>query len=320
MERDQGVRDAPSAEYPFESRYVEVGGRRIHYIEEGSGAPVLFVHGNPTWSYLWRNVLPRVAANTGRRGIALDLLGFGRSDKLESGAYSLDLHAAVLEAFIEKLGLRDVVLVLHDWGGPLGMWYATHHPRKVQGVVLMETFLWDAAWRDFGKFRHAFRLMRSPAGYLMLQMMNLFVERILPGSVVRKEHMTGEVMKRYREPFLTVASRRPIRVFPQLIPIEGKPEPSLRFFDQIDRSLHLLDCPALWITASPGAIITSETEYRLVSLALRMPQLRVVDFGPGLHYLPEDDPEGLADLIARWIRGHNLHGLPSDSRPLRDAA
>ncbi len=311
----------PPAAFPFESRYVELGGHRIHYIDEGRGAPVLFVHGNPAWSYLWRNVLPKVASDTARRGIALDLLGFGRSDKLASGRYTLDLHAAVLESFIQKLGLQDIVLVLHDWGGPLGMWYATHHARNVKGIVLMETFLWDASWKDFGRFKPVFKLMRSPLGYVMLQAMNLFVDRILPGSVVKKEHMTDEVMAMYREPFPTAASRRAIRAFPQLIPIDGRPEASRQFIDEIDRDLHLLECPVLWIKASPGAIVTADNEYRLVTLGMRMPGLQVMGFGPGLHYLQEDDPEKLATMIAGWIKGHNLHNLPTETdRILRDAA
>ncbi len=318
--REEACGNVPTpASFPFVSRYIELGSRRIHYVEEGSGAPVLFVHGNPTWSYLWRNILPRVAAQTGRRGIALDLLGFGRSDKLERGEYTLEVHAAVLESFIEKLGLKDLVLVLHDWGGPLGMAYATRHPENVRAVVLMETFLWDAAWKDFGRFKPAFRLMRSPLGYVLLQVMNLFVNRILPASVVNSDRMTPEVMNFYRAPFPSAASRRAIRAFPRLIPIKGRPEASKQFIDEIDRNLPLFDRPALWIKASPGAIITKETEYRLVALGLRLPQLEVKEFEPGLHYLQEDDPQRLADMIAGWIRDHDLQRLPAE-RVLRDAA
>jgi haloalkane dehalogenase len=311
----------PPAAFPFESRYIEMAGRRVHYVEEGRGAPVLFVHGNPTSSYIWRNILPQVAAGTGRRGIALDLLGFGRSDKLENGEYTLDLHAEVLSGFIEKLGLKDLVLVLHDWGGPLGMWYAARHPENVQGVVLMETFLWDMAWKDFGKFAPVFRLMRSPAGYILIQVMNIFVNRVLPGSVVNKDHMTREVMAWYRKPFPTAASRRAIRVFPQLIPIEGMPESSRKFIDAINASLPRLTCPVLWVKATPGAIVTDHTEFRLTALAARIPRLEIKEFGPGLHYLQEDDPRKLADMIAGWIRGHHLHDLPAEvDRILSEAA
>lgn len=314
-------RPRPSAAFPFESRFVEVSGHRVHYVEAGRGAPVLFVHGNPTSSYIWRNILPKVASDAGRRGIALDLLGFGRSGKLEGGEYTLDLHAEVLESFIEKLGLVGLVLVLHDWGGPLGMRYAVRHPGNVQGIVLMETFLWDLAWRDFGKLSPVFRLLRSPAGYLLLQVMNFFVNGILPGSVLRKEHMTREIMEQYRAPFPTVVSRRAVRLFPQMIPIEGKPEESRRFIEEIDLNVAKLACPFLWIKATPGAIISKDTEYRLTALAARLPRFTVKEFGPGLHYLQEDDPLRLAELITGWIRDHHLHNLPNEvDRILFDAA
>ena len=321
MRKEHDVIDRPSAAFPFESRYMDVLGVPIHYVEEGQGMPVLFVHGNPTSSYLWRNVLPAVAADTHRRGIALDLPGFGWSGKLADGDYTLDRYYKVLEGFIENLGLKDLVLVLHDWGGPLGMMYAARHRANVKAVVLMETFLWDTSWRDYGKFRPVFKLFRSPVGYLLIQVMNFFVNTILPGSVVRKEHMTREVMDQYRQPFPTVASRRPVRVFPQLIPIEGKPEISRSFIEEIEDSLRRLDVPVLWIKATPGAIITEKTSYRLVTLAARLPRLAVKEFGPGLHYLQEDDPRKLAELITGWIKGHNLHNLPSDiDRILFDAA
>ena len=323
MERKKAQYDSerPSVAFPFESRFVDVLGLRIHYVEEGRGMPVLFVHGNPTSSYLWRNVLPAVAADTHRRGIALDLPGFGSSDKLADGDYTLDRYYKVLEGFIENLGLKDLVLVLHDWGGPLGMMYAARHRENVKAVVLMETFLWDTSWKDYGKFKAVFWLFRSPVGYLMIQVMNFFVNTVLPGSVVRKEHMTGEVMDQYRKPFPTVASRRPVRIFPQLIPIEGKPESSRSFIEEIEDSLRRLDVPVLWIKATPGAIITENTSYRLVSLAARLPRLVVKEFGPGLHYLQEDDPLILAELITGWIKGHNLHNLPSDiDKILFDAA
>ena len=312
---------APSAEFPFESHYVTVNGRTIHYIEEGRGAPVLFIHGNPTSSYLWRNVLPGVAAESKRRAIALDLLGFGRSDKLDGAKYTLDLHADMVEAFIAQLGLKDLILVLHDWGGPLGMRYAVRHPENVQAVALMETFLWDMSWKDFGKLAPVFRLMRSPAGYVMLQTMNFFVNKILPGSVIRKQHMTPEVMKRYRAPFPTAASRRSIRAFPALLPIDCSPAESSAFMEEIASGLPKLSCPVLWIKATPGAIITRNTEYRLTALSALLPRLAVAEFGPGLHYLQEDDPERLAEMLAGWIKGHNLHNLPSDiDRILHDAA
>jgi haloalkane dehalogenase len=315
----EGTRPSPA--FPFASRYTVIEGRRIHYVEEGKGLPILFIHGNPTSSYLWRNILPHVAAESGRRGIALDLLGFGRSDKPEDIEYTLRMHAEIVEQFIDKLGLHDLVLVLHDWGGPLGMHYAVRHPENIHAVALMETFLWDMAWKDFGRLAPVFRVMRSPAGYVLLQRMNLFVERILPRSVIRRDHITPEVMKHYREPFPTIGSRRAIRDFPRLLPVGGRPEDSCRFMEDISAGLPHLTCPVLWIKAEPGAIITKNTEYRLTALSALVPQLSVVNFGPGLHYLQEDDPNRLASLITGWMKSHDMHSLPwRKDRSLNDAA
>ncbi len=301
---------APSAVFPLESRFITVNGYKIHYIEEGQGDPVLFIHGNPTWSYLWRNILPAVARETGRRGIALDLLGFGKSDKPDID-YNLKLHYWIFEEFINQLKLKNLILVLHDWGGPLGMCYATHHPENVRGIALMETMLWDWAWKDFGKFKMVFKLFRSPVGYFMLQVLNFFVNKILPGSVINKQHMTSEIMRHYREPFPTIKSRKAIRRFPQLIPIEGEPGESYEFIKKIEEKLFPIKSPVLWIKATPGAIITGETEYHLSALKEKLPQLEVKEFGPGLHYLQEDDPGKIAEMIVDWIKksSHKITGL-----------
>lgn len=297
----------PPADFPFESRYVTVEGYRIHYVEEGSREPVLFIHGNPTSSYIWRNILPKVARETGRRCLALDLLGFGKSAKPDVD-YSLSLHARIVAGFIDGLGLKNLVLVLQDWGGPLGMHYAVRNPRNIAGVALMETMLWDWTWKDFGPLAPVFRLFRSPAGYLMIQVMNFFVNRLLPASVVNKNNLTKEVMQRYRKPFPTVKSRRAIRKFPQLIPVEGKPRESFEFINEINEKLARVTSPALWIKATPGAILREETAYRLLVLKEKLPQLVVRYFGPGLHYLQEDDPEKIVRLLVNWMREYGLVG------------
>lgn len=303
--REQKTGQIPSADFPFESRFAAVDGHRIHYIERGKGDPVLFIHGNPTWSYIWRNVLPAVTQETGRRGIALDLLGFGKSDKPDTD-YALEFHARIVEGFIEKLGLRNVVLVLQDWGGPLGAAYAVKHPPNINGIVFMETFLWDVAWKDFGPARVIFRLFRTPAGYIMNQFLNMFVNRVIPGTVVHKDHLTPEVMRRYREPFPDRRSRKAIRRFPQLILVKGEPMESAEFISDIESGLPSLASPVLWLRATPGVIITEDTEYRLTVLKKRLPQLEIREFGAGLHYLQEDDPERLSRLIVEWMRTNKL--------------
>jgi haloalkane dehalogenase len=305
----------PSAGYPFESRFVSIGGYRIHYVEKGEGDPILFIHGNPTSSYLWRNILPQVTEGAERRGIALDLLGFGKSDKPDAVRYTLQLHYDILESFIEKLDLEKIVLVLHDWGGPLGTAYAVRHPENVCGIVFMETFLWNMLWDDLGKYKPIFKLFRSPAGYFMIQVMNIFVNKVLPGSVVHRRNMTKEIMHHYREPFPTVRSRRAIRIFPQLLPIEGKPAESYEFIEEVEQRLPAAKFPILWIKASPGMVISKITDYHLIMLKTRLPQLEVREFGPGLHYLQEDDPGKITELIVEWLRSNNMGGKQRTSLP-----
>ncbi len=296
----------PSDEYPFESRFVNIRGYRIHYVEQGQGDPVLFVHGNPTSSYIWRNILPKVARESGTRGIALDLLGFGKSDKPEDLSYTLQLHSEVLKDFIEELDLKNIILVLQDWGGPIGTSYAVDRPGNTRGIAFMETFLWDMSWEDFGKAKMLFRLFRSPFGYLLNQVMNFFVERVIPATILNKENLTAEIMRRYREPFPTIDSRRAVRQFPGLLPIEGKPKESWLFIKSMEEKLPLLKFPVMWIKATPGVIISKETEYHLIELSARLPQLVVMDFGPGLHYLQEENPDKIADLILSWMRQYRI--------------
>jgi haloalkane dehalogenase len=311
--REEAKISGPSADFPFRSRYIFVGGYRIHYVEAGEGDPVLFIHGNPTSSYLWRNVMPKIARDLGRRGIAFDLLGFGKSDHRDDVGYTVRLHADIVEAFIEKLGLRNVVLVLHDWGGPLGTSYAVNHPGNISGLVLMETFVWPIVWKDLGKYAPVFRLFRSPLGYFMIQVMNIFVNTILPRSVFHKENMSEEVMRHYREPFPSIGSRKAVREFPKLLPLAGRPAESDAFIEEVQNKLQGMKFPVLWIKATPGAVISKETEYHLHILKKMMPQLIIKDFGPGLHYLPEDDPLRIADLITEWVRqSGRTNGVPME--------
>ncbi len=296
----------PSEEYPFESRFISIKGHRIHYVEQGQGDPVLFVHGNPTSSYIWRNILPKVARESGRRGIALDLLGFGKSDKPDGISYTLQLHSEILKSFIEELDLKNIIFVLQDWGGPIGTSYAVDHPGNTRGIAFMETFLWDMSWEDFGKAKMLFWLFRSPFGYLLNQVMNFFVDRVIPATIMNKENLTAEIMRRYREPFPSAGSRRAIRQFPCLLPIEGKPKESWLFIKNVEEKLPLLKSPVLWIRAAPGVIISKETEYHLIELSARLPQLVVMDFGPGLHYLQEENPDKIADLILSWMRQYRM--------------
>jgi len=257
--------------------------------------------------------MPKVADDLGRRGIALDLLGFGKSDKRDDMAYSARLHADIVEAFIEKLDLKSPLLVLHDWGGPLGAAYAINHPNNVWGLAFMETFVWPFAWKDLGRFAPMCWLFRSPLGYILLQVMNVFVNNILPRSVMDKENMSREVMRHYREPFPSTRSRKAIRAFTKLLPIAGHPAKSDDFIEDVQKRLQGVKFPLLWIKATPGAIVSKETEYHLHLLQNMLPQLIIKDFGAGFHCLQEDDPQKIANLITEWV--HQCKRTNADTAP-----
>jgi haloalkane dehalogenase len=287
----------PSAEFPFESKFITIDGYKIHYVEKGQGEPILFIHGNPTSSYLWRNILPTVANAAEKRGIALDLLGFGKSDK-PNVEYTLQLHTQIVQKFIEELGLGNLTLVLHDWGGSLGMYYAVHHPEKIKGIVLMETFMWDMRWQAFPVIlRVMLWLLRSPVGFIMSQVVNIFINQFISAGVLHKENLTDEVMRGYREPFPTIKSRRAIRVFPKLLPIQGSPRASVEIMKEIENGLSSLSCPMLWILNEQGSLTGKDIPW----LKEKIPQIKTQNFGPGKHFMQEDNPEKLSQIISDWI-------------------
>lgn len=297
--------------YPFRDGYVAVDGHRIHYVEHGAGRPVLFLHGNPTSSYLWRNVLPGVAEKTGRRAIAMDLLGFGGSDKPDDLPYSLDLHARIVAGFIDQLDLHDIVLVADDWGGPLGMHDVVQRFDKYQAAILMETFLWTFTFEDDyePKFRIPFRLMRGPLGYFFVQVLNMMVKKLIP------EHcpITEEGLQHYLDAMPTVRSRRAMREFVLLNPLHGEPQASVDFINRIRSRLPKLSLPVTWLKATPGVVPSDDhprSLARLDDLRLLLPQMIVKDFGPGHHFLAEENPGRVVDLVVETIREHSLDGPP----------
>ena len=286
-----------SAAFPYESRFRDVLGSKIHYIEEGEGDPVLFLHGNPTSSYLWRNVIPHVSQHA--RCIAPDLIGMGKSDKPDIEYRFVD-HAKYIEGFIAALDLTNVTLVTHDWGGALGFYYARRHEANVQGIALMETIIkpYDS-WDDWPEAaRRVFQGFRTPeVGWDMAVNKNIFVERVLPGSIART--LTDEEMDRYREPFLDPNSRAPVWRWPNEIPIEGQPEDVAAIVKDNSEWLTESGVSKLLITANPGAIVTPAiVEWCQQHLA----NLTTVDVGAGIHFIQEDQPERIGQAIAAWYQ------------------
>jgi haloalkane dehalogenase len=287
-----------SAAFPFESRFVEVLGSTMHYVEEGAGDPILLLHGQPTSSYLWRNVIPHLT--TQGRCVAPDLIGFGMSDKPDIEYRFLD-HAAYVNGFIEALGLRNITLVIHDWGAGLGLYYARHNPSNIKAIALMEPVLAPVpTWEDFPEaLTETFRLFRSPeTGWDALVNQNMFLEGVLPGAIVRT--LTEEEMNVYRKPFLDPAHRKPVHRWPNELPIEGEPADTAAEVEANFAWLTQSDVPKLLFHAAPGAIIRPDN-LEMVTSALQ--NLTTVDLGQGIHYLQEDHPHEIGEGIARWYKG-----------------
>jgi len=191
-----------SSKFPFESKYIDINGSKIHYIDVGSGDPILFLHGNPTSSYLWRNIIPYLQPNA--RCIALDLIGMGKSDKPDI-AYTFEDHYNYVEKFIEKLNLKNITLVIHDWGSGLGFHYANTHRDNIKGIVFMEAMVKPLTWSGMPSvgLQIAFRMMRTPfVGWLMISVANMFVKKLVPDMIVRK--LSKEEVEYYKKPYPTI--------------------------------------------------------------------------------------------------------------------
>lgn len=238
-----------------------------------------------------------------KRGIALDLLGFGKSDKPDM-EYTVNIHYKIVEGFIENLGLKNIILVLHDWGGAFGFGYAARHSENIKGIAMFETFVGPWSWEEFGKYKIPFKLFRSPLGYVMFQVFNMFVNKLMPSFVLKKENLTEEIMRNYRAPFPTIKSRKAIRAFPKLIPIEGKPKESFDFVKYTEENLPRTKFPALIIKPTPGGAV--DTEEKVKRFGKAFPKLIKKDFGPGVHYLQEENPEKLSHLLIDWIQEQHL--------------
>jgi haloalkane dehalogenase len=292
------------ADFPFQSKYLDVDESKIHYVEEGkdNNNPVLFLHGNPTSSYLWRNIIPIVAAAGNNHCIAPDLIGFGKSEKPDID-YNFQDHFKYVKGFIDGLQLDDnsnLIIVGHDWGGVLGFWYALNHQEKIKGIAFMETFPFTVSINDFphdfARWLQAFRTRES--GYELLQVQNVFVEQVLPSAVFNKQNLSEEIMKHYREPFPTIESRKPIRRFPEMLPLDPNVESEVyTIIQKLETALSEFKFPMLLIKGNPGAVIP---ESRVKWLQEKIPHLVVRDMGPGIHYLQEDSPESIGNYVLEW--------------------
>jgi len=264
------------------------------YVEVGTGDPVVFLHGNPTSSYLWRNVIPGVAGVA--HCLAPDLIGMGESGASTNGSYRFADHVRYLDAWFEAIGLTsNVTLVGHDWGSALAFHWAHRHPDRINGIVYMEAIVRPVTWEEWpDAARRVFQGMRSEAGEEMVLEKNVFVERVLPGSVLRM--LTDEEMAVYRRRYLEVGeSRRPTLTWPREMPIDGEPADVVALVQAYADWLSMSDVPKLFINAEPGAILQGAQR----KFCRGWPNQHEVTV-PGNHFLQEDSGEAIGDAIRAW--------------------
>ncbi len=280
---------------------LPVLGSHMAYAEAGdANAPtVLFLHGNPTSSFIWRNIIPHVASVA--HCVAPDLIGFGASGKPDID-YRFADHVAHLDDFIAKLGLRDITIVAQDWGTALAFHYAARNPSNIRGLAFMEFIRPFATWDDFlrgSPKREIFRSFRIPGeGETLILDQNVFVERVLPGGVIRT--LTEAEMAVYRAPFATRESRKPTWRFPNELPIAGTPSDVVAIMDKDHAALLASTYPKLLFSAEPGALISPEFAEHY---AARLPNCRHVKLGKGAHFLQEDHADAIGLAVAGWLSG-----------------
>jgi haloalkane dehalogenase len=284
-----------SAEFRFESKFLDVHGSKMHYVDVGEGDPILFLHGNPTSSYLWRNIIPHLSGQT--RCIAPDLIGMGKSDHPEI-PYHYDDQYRYVSGFVDALGIgSNLTLVIHDWGSGLGFRWAYEHEESVKGIAFMEAMLGPLTWQIMpANYRMGFRMMRSPGtGWLMISVGNVFINKMLPDMVYRG--LSPEAQRYYASAFPTIASRKAVRQWPREIPIDGRPADNAATVEAFGDWLTRTELPKLLFHGNPGTIIRKkEVAWCRENLA----NLRIVDIGDGYHFIQEDNPDLIGTELSKW--------------------
>jgi haloalkane dehalogenase len=267
----------------------------MSYVDTGQGEPIVFLHGNPTSSYLWRNIIPYVSSSN--RCLAPDLIGMGTSSRSPRAAYRFQDHSEYLDAWFEALDLtRNVILVVHDWGSALGFHRAKRFPAQVQAIAYMEAIVQPRRWNDFPNGRDAmFRAMRSERGESMVLDENFFIETVLPKSILRE--LTSEEMEAYRRPFADRESRLPTLVFPRELPIDGEPRDVFETVETYGEWLAESPVPKLFINAEPGALLVGRARDFCRSWANQ----REVTVR-GVHYVQEDSPDDIGAALSDFVR------------------
>ena len=288
-----------SSDFPFAKKRVQVLGSEIAFVDIGKsrGPAVVFLHGNPTSSYLWRNIIPHVSDRA--RCIAPDLIGLGDSDKVPGLAYRVSDHIRYFDAFMDTIvPTEKIILVVHDWGSAIGFDWARRHEDRLAGISFMEFIPPIDAWAEMSpRFNDMFRNFRTPQlGRELLIEQNMFIEQVLPGSVVRS--LSEAEMTEYRRPFLEPASREPVYRFPNEIPIEGEPKETWEMGQKYMAWLLASEVPKLFFWVTPGAIISEAKAKKLIET---LKNTRSVYLGKGVHYVQEDHPHAIGRELAAWL-------------------
>jgi len=289
-----------SASMPYGKCFKSIKGKNIAYIDVGDGAPIVLLHGNPTSSYLWRNVVPHLEGIG--RVIVPDLIGHGASEKLPDSEgperYSFEITYEYLAGLLEELNItEDVTLVIHDWGSALGFHWAKHHPEAVKGIAYMEAIVCPVTWDDWPESaRGIFKGFRSDKGEDLVLQRNMFVEAVLPSSVIRQ--MGEEEMNQYRKAFTRVADRQPTLNWPRQIPIDGEPPHMVDLVASYGEWMATnQELPKLFINADPGSILTGKAR----KFCRTWPNQKEVTVA-GTHFIQEDSPVEIGIAVAEWLK------------------
>lgn len=282
----------------IEKKTVKVLGKNMTYVEKGEGNPIIFQHGNPTSSYLWRNIIPHLE-NQGKC-IAIDLIGMGDSDKLEDegdNTYSYHVHKKYFDACLKELGIKDdITFVIHDWGSALGFNWAYDNKNSVRGICYMEAIVKTISWDDWPEDgKSIFQGFRSEAGEDLVLKKNLFIEGVLPGAIIR--NLSNKEMDVYRKPFLKEIERRPTLDWPRQIPINNKPEEVCNIVKDYSLWMSINEIPKLFINANPGSILKGEQR----DFCRKWKNQEEVTV-KGSHFIQEDSPKDIGQAISSWFQ------------------
>jgi haloalkane dehalogenase len=279
---------------PHPSKRVKVLDSEMSYVDVGEGDPIVFLHGNPTFSYLWRNIIPHVS-DLGRC-LAPDLIGMGQSGKSPTYSYRFVDHARYLDAWFDTMNLSNAILVIHDWGSALGFHRASRYPDQIAAIAYMEAIVRPFGWSDFGESAGIFRALRSSEGEHLILDQNFFIEKVLPGGIIRS--LSEEEMASYRAPYAEREARLPTLIWPRQASVDGQPEDVTSIVQSYSGWLSRSELPKLFIAGDPGAVITPGSANRRFCETLKNQQEVTVK---GRHFVQEDSPDEIGAALRSFV-------------------